>query len=192
MRKLLRYFRDNPVIREYDDGRLTAAGFAWSEPVEVILIPFELGAIVLLFGAFAAAAYAQIATAFMVGFAALACVVICILFGWIARGIAFTSGGRVSIRGGWINRIEMLRTIKEHTAIVSIEIIKTYRGTGIVIYTSWGGTFIISDALEEPAARLAAVQLTIALREMRESLTSIQNFQRPQHAHSAPSQAWID
>lgn len=196
MRKLTEFFRDNRVIRERDaQGRLIAAGFGWLEPVEVIQIPFALGALALFFCACAAASSAAPReAAIMFGIAALACVVIVVLFGSIDRGIAFTQDGRVSVRGGWINRLELLRTVKEHAAIASIETIRTHRGSGVVVLTSWGGTFIFADGLEEPAARLVAVQLTIALRELRDSLTSIQNFQRPHAAATGParSQAWID
>lgn len=187
MRKLIEFFHNYRVIRERDaQGRLIAAGFSWLEPVEVIQIPFGLGALALAFCAVAAASSsAPREAAIMIGMAALACVVILVLFGTIDRGIAFTDNGRVSVRGGWINRLELLRTVKEHAAVVSIETIKTHRGSGVVVFTSWGGTFIFTDGLEEPAARLVAVQLTIALREMREALTSIQNFQRPHQVAAA-------
>jgi hypothetical protein len=155
------------------------------------IIPFGIGAILLFSGALATAFHPQasLTAALAIAIAALACVVICLLFGSIVRGFAFTSEGRVSVRGGWFNRIEMLRTIKEHTAIASIETIKTHRGAGIAIYTSWGGTFHVGDALGEADARLVAVQLTIALREMRESLTTIASYQSGQRRASA---AYID
>jgi hypothetical protein len=197
MHKLLDCLREQPAIRERDDdGRLIAAGFTWLEPVEVISIPFSVLALALFLMAGGAASDAETPTgaAVALGLAAFACILICILCGWINRGIAFTREGRVSVRGGWINRLEMLWSIKEHAGIASIETVKTHRGTAVVIYTAWGGTFPVTDALSESEARFVAVQLTIALREIRESISSIRTFQQATIAGYTPTraQAWID
>jgi hypothetical protein len=192
--EFLDYLRDQPVIRERDDeGRLLAAGFKWSEPVEWVQLVFGIGAFVLVFYALAGSMDRRTPpdAAFFVGLGAAASVLICILCGSIERGIAFQRDGRVRVLGGWSNWFDLYFRLKEHAYIASIEIVKTQFGTGVAILTTGGGTIMLSQALSEPAARLAAVQLTIALREMRTELTSIHNFQ---HLHQAPSapQAWID
>jgi hypothetical protein len=184
MRKLLDYLRDDPVIRERDEeGRLLASGFKWTEPVAWVVMIFGIGAFVLFFYALAGAMDHRTppGAAFMVGIASAACVLICILCSSIKRGIAFHSDGRVSLRGGITNWLELAWAMRAHAHahIASIEVVKTEQGgAGVAVYTTWGGTIILSRGLDEPDARLVAVQLTIALRELRESLTSVQNFQR--------------
>ena len=77
-----------------------------------------------------------------------------------------------------------------HADIASIEVTKTKEGFGVAIYTIWGGTVMLSEDLSEPQARFSAVQLTMALRELRASLSTFQAAQRPQGA--TQQTAWID
>lgn len=192
MHKLIEYFRDRPAIRERDaSGKLTAAGFEWSEPVEVIALPLAVLAVGLLFyaGAVAHDARAPSGASVLFVIAAIVCAALGYFLGSTDRGIAFTHDGKVSIRGGWINGLEMLFTIAEHADIASIEMTTTHRGHAVVILTTWGGTYVLSNGLDEPHARLVAVQLTIALRQIRESIADVRNFQR----HRADTRsAWID
>lgn len=193
MHKLLAYLRHQPVIRERDgDGRLLAAGFQWTEPVEWVFMIFGTGAFLLFFYALAGGLDQRTppGDAFIVGVGAAACVLICILFGTIERGVAFHRDGRVRARGGWFNRLDMIGGVKEHAHIASIEVTKIEQGAGVAVFTTYGGTMILSSGLSEAAARFAAVQLTIALRELRESLSSIDNFHG--HRSRARARAWID
>jgi hypothetical protein len=188
MHKLLQYFRDHPVIRERDaEGNLLAAGFKWKEPVDWIVMPFGMMALVLFFYALACGMdrRAPPNTAFMVGCMAAVCVLICILCGSIERGLAFERSGRISNRGGWVNWLDLFGSTKDLAHIESIEVTRTEQGAGVAILTTWGGTVMLSQGLSEPAARLAAVQLTMALREMRESLRTVTSFQSGQRRASA-------
>lgn len=159
------------------------------------MLIFGIGAFVLFFYAVAGAMdhRSPPGAAFMVGIASVACVLICILCGSIERGIAFHDDGRISLRGGITNWLELAWAMRAqtHAHIASIEVVKMEQGgAGVAIYTTWGGTIILTSGLSEPEARLVAVQLTIALRELRESMTSIRNFQRP-NTHG-PMSALID
>jgi hypothetical protein len=115
----------------------------------------------------------------------LGCVCACIVFGSVSRGIAFERDGRISNRGGWINWLELIGATKDHAHIASIEAIKTEQGFGVAILAIYGGTMMLSEDLSEAKARLAAMQLTIALREMRTSLSSVRNFQQSHRYESA-------
>lgn len=192
MHKLIQYLRDHPVIRERNaDGHLLAAGFRWTEPVEWVWMMFGTGGFVLTFYAMGCSLDQRTPPEFtgMVALAALGCVMLCLICGSINRGIAFERNGRISNRGGWVNWLDMVGSIKDHADIASIEVIKTEQGMGVAIFTTWGGTVMLSQGLSEPAARLAAVQLTMALREMRESLTSVASYQS---GHRQASAALID
>lgn len=121
---------------------------------------------------------------------AAACIGACVLMGRVRRGISFERDGRVRNRGGLLNWLATIGGVRDHADIASIEVTKTEQEFGVAIYTTWGGTVMLSEALSEPQARLAAVQLTIALREMRASLSSIQAAQQP---HGTAQQAvWIN
>jgi hypothetical protein len=188
MHKLLHYLRDQPVIRERDaDGQLMAAGFKWTEPVDWVWMMFGTGAFVLVFYAMACSLDRQTPPEFtrMVALAAAGCVLVCLCCGSISRGFAFERGGRIRNRGGWVNWLEMIGGIREHAGIASVEVTKTERGAAVAVFTTGGGTYILSDGLSEAKARLAAVQLTIALREMRESLTTVASYQTGQRQASA-------
>lgn len=190
MHKLAHYFRDRSVIRERSElGELTAAGFKWSEPQLWAFQIFGTAGFLLVFYWLMCLADKRTPAGFttMVLLATIGCVGACAVLGSVSRGIAFERSGRISNRGGWVNWLDLVGTTKEHAHIASIEVIKTEQGAGVAIFTTWGGTVVLSQGLSEPAARLAAVQLTMALREMRESLTSIHNFHRvdrrePAHA----------
>ena len=197
MHKIIAWLIDHPLIRERDqDGTLLAAGFKWTEPVPWVLPMFGTGALVLYFYALGCGVDPRTPRAFtfMVGAAACACVVICILCGSVDRGIAFRLNGEVSLRGGIVNWLELVGSFKDHADIVSIETTKTEQGFGIAVYTKWGGTIMLSTALKEPRARLVAVQLTHALRERRETMTSIGRWQQRRDAPASQprARAWID
>lgn len=188
MHKLIQYLRDHPVIRERDeDGILTAAGFKWSEPMLWVFQIFGTAGFALAFYWLMCLADRQTPKEFttMLFFGMVGCIGACAILGSVDRGIAFERNGRISNRGGWVNWLDMVGNIKEHAHIASIEVVKTEHGAGVAIFTTWGGTVMLSQFLSEPAARLAAVQLTMALREMRESLTTIANYQAGQKQASA-------
>lgn len=193
MFKLSQLLFDSPVIRERcDDGVLSAAGFTWREPVIWVFHIFGTASFPLFFYWLMCMSDRRTPAEFTanVFMGLLGCVCACILLGSVSRGIAFERDGRISNRGGWVNWLDLIGGIRDHAHIASIEVTKTEQGAGVAIFTTWGGTVMLSEGLSEPAARLAAVQLTIALRELRESLSRIENFQRPQQAATVGS--WID
>lgn len=180
--KLRQFLANRLVIREQDPaGRLAAAGFEWSEPVPNIFAIFGSLAFVgfyfwirSLFDAEASRDFK-----FLLYMASCVSLFICGQFGEVRRGVSFERNGSVRARGGWVNWLSMLGGIQDHAEITSIEIKKVQHAWAVAIYTNWGGTTILSTRLTEGNARVAAVQLTIALREMRESLTAVENFQQP-------------
>jgi hypothetical protein len=187
MHKILSYLRYHPVIRERGEhGELAAAGFRWSEPQMWVFHIFGTSGFLLAFYWLMCLADRGTSKEFttMVFFGTLVCVGACMFLGSVRRGFAFERSGRISNRGGWVNWLDMLGSIKEHAHIASIEVTKTEQGAAVAIYTTWGGTVLLSDGLSEPAARLASVQLTMALREMRESLTTVASFQSGQRQAS--------
>jgi hypothetical protein len=117
---MLRYLRKNPVIRERDaDGVLMAAGFEWREFQSWIFEIFGTASIALFSYALACASEARTPSDFtsMVFLALIGCVLMCVCFGHIRRGIAFTRDGRVSLRGGVSNRLLLWGEIKEHAPL---------------------------------------------------------------------------
>ena len=66
---------------------------------------------------------------------------------------------------------------------------RTERGAAVAAYTTWGGTYILSNGLDQAHARLICVQLTLALRELRESMTSMRSAQQQ---GASQQMAWIN
>lgn len=194
MNKLIEFFRDRPVIREWDEnGLLKSAGYKWTESIDEFIAFFLLSALGLIFYGLACAMdeRAPSGAVFIFWGASVVCVLIAYACGTIERGFSFERDGRIQNRAGWINKFDMMRSLKEHTHIASIEIMKTERGAAVAVFTTWGGTYVLSNGLNEAHARLICVQLTIALRELRESMTSIRSVQqRPEGA--TQQTVWID
>lgn len=187
MYRIIQYLRDHPVIREHDeDGLLRAAGYKWSEPALWVFQIFGTAGFVLAGYWLMCLADRRTPSEFttLVFLGMIGCMVACAILGSVDRGIAFERNGRISNRGGWVNWLDLFGRIKEHAHIASIEVTKTEQGAGVAIFTTWGGTVMLSEGLSEPAARLAAVQLTMALREMRESLTTVASYQSGQRQAS--------
>lgn len=194
MQRLINYLRSGPVVREWNEHKmLTSAGFRWSEPQMWVFHLFGTSAFVLVPYAMLCLGDPRTPEEFTrkVVLGAAACVAACILMGSIRRGISFERDGRIRNRGGWLNWLTLIDGVRNHADIASIEVTKTEEGFGVAIYTTGGGTEIISENLSEAQARLAAVQLTIALREMRASLSTVHAAaHQPQAATRQP--AWID
>ena len=195
MHKLSEMLFDSPVIRERsEDGLLLAAGFTWREPVMWVFHIFGTACFPLFFYWLMCMSDrktpAEFTTTVFIGLCG--CVGACSFLGSISRGIAFERDGRISNRGGWVNWLDLVGFTKDHAQIASIESLKTEQGFGVAMFTIYGGTVMLSDELSEAKARLTAVQLTMALREMRDSLTSTQRFRQPQPASPARTRAWID
>ena len=180
MDKLIEYFRDRPVIRERDEtGLLKAAGYKWTETIDEFIVFFGLAALGLVFYGLACAVDQTTPSGaqFIFWGASVVCVLIAYVCGTIERGFSFERDGRIKNRAGWINQIDMIGGLKEHAHISSIEIMRTERGAAVAVYTTWGGTYILSNGLDQAHARLICVQLTLALRELRESMTSMPSVQ---------------
>ncbi len=188
MHKLLKYLWDDPVIRERDrDGLLSATGFTWRERVMWVFHIFGTAAFALWFYWLLCLTDRQTPTEFTTNvlLAMIGCISACVFLGSIRRGIAFERDGRVSNRGGWVNWLDLVGGIKDHAYIASIEVTKTEQGIGVALFTTFGGTMMVSEDLSEAGARRVAVQLTIALREMRESLTTVRSHQSGQRPAAA-------
>jgi hypothetical protein len=189
MHKLREMVFDNPVIRERSkDGLLLAAGFTWREPVMWVFQIFGTASFPLLFYWLMCMSDrktpAEFTTTVFIGLCG--CVCACIFLGSISRGIAFERDGRISNRGGWVNWLDLAGTTKDLAHIASIEAIKTEQGIGVAMFTIFGGTVLLSEDLSEAKARLAAVQLTAALREMRQSLTTVASYQSGRRQDAGP------
>lgn len=193
MHKIIDFFRDYPAVREWDDnGLLNSAGFTWKEIAWPVFQVFGTGAFVLYFYALGCMSDKRTPPEFtkMVVLAGVGCVLACIFMGRIKRGISFERDGRIRNRGGWVNWIDMLGTLKIHADIVSIEAVKQGEDFGVVMYTSWGGTHWAGSGLDEAHARLVARQLTIALIDLRTSMSSMASAQAQQQATKRP--VWIE
>lgn len=194
MHKLIEYFRDRPVIREWDEnGLLKSAGYKWTESIDEFIAFFVLAALGLIFYGLACALdeRAPSGAQFLFWGASVVCALIGYVCGTTDRGFSFERDGTIKNRAGWINKIDMMRSLKNHTHIASIEIMKTERGAAVALFTTWGGTYVLSNGLNEAHARLVCVQLTLALRELRESMTSIRSVQQRQLG-TTPRTVWID
>ncbi len=195
MHRILELLFRSPVIRERSkDGVLLAAGFTWREPVMWVFHIFGTASFPLFFYWLMCASDrktpAEFTTTVFLGLCG--CVCACVFLGSISRGIALERDGRISNRGGWVNWLDLVGSPKDLAHIASIEAIKAGQGFGVALFTVYGATFMLSEELSEAKARLVAVQLTMALREMRDSLASIRHFQQPNPATRARERAWID
>lgn len=184
--------RSRPPIREYDSrGQLVAAGFQWDERPEFWLILSVLLAPVVLSGAtlkFALDGDFVIAMRFLM--AALASGWLCVwLWSW-RRSIVFYRDGRVMAPGGIPERFGIRKLRLNNDRVTSIEVMNHHDDIYIAIFTSEGETFIVSHCMRSGDARLVAVQLTKALRELRQSMSSVKNFAAPQVR--ILEAAWID
>lgn len=181
---------NGPAIRDHDgNGRLIAAGYQWDEFPHIRLL--FIGAVLV------SSTYLCVVNSRTGGVAAALPFVlsgaISIAVGtWLwecRRTIVFRRDGNVLAPNGLPNRLGVRRMRIDSAAIASIEVTRECEGAGVAIYTVDGETFVISHKLKSPDARLVAVQLTKALRELRESQATVANFRTAAERRAQP--AWV-
>ena len=181
---------NGPAIRDHDgNGRLIAAGYQWDEFPHMWLL--FIGAVLV------SSIYLCVVNSRMGGVAAAlpfvisgaASIAVGTWFWECRRTIVFRRDGSVLAPNGLPNRIGVRRMRIDSAAIASIEVTRECEGAGVAIYPVDGETFAISHKLKNPAARLVAVQLTRALRELRESMSTVENFRMASDRRAQP--AWV-
>lgn len=189
-----------PKIREHDaDGRLLFAGYTWQEPRYWVYRWF--GTI----GFFAFLIFTTVYSSMpmdvpgamqrwdqakLIGALAAACAAVCIFLGQKRRRVLFGREGHILTPRGMPDYFRMRCLHRHHEQITSIEVNDDDEGCGVIIYTSEGEGFVLTKGLTHGYARLAAVQLTNALREIRESVRTVETFSAPQSMVN--EWAWID
>lgn len=183
----IRMWRHSPIRKRDPEGRLVESGYKWDQ----MRLPHYLffGAMAIISACLAAQ---NIATARLdaaiaaFGFLGFAALVYC------AAGpsiVAFCADGRVLTPNGvrwrfWVEALDF-----PHHQIASIELASECQDYGVVFFTTGGRTVLISERLRKADARLVVVQLTNALREMRESLATVASRQAAAPAQAA--QIWV-
>jgi hypothetical protein len=94
------------------------------------------------------------------------------------RIVMFTREGHILTPHGLPGRPLLRRLEFPHTQINSIETTRNCRDHGVVMFTTEGRTILLAERMFKADAHLAGVQLTKALREIRESMATIANQRR--------------
>lgn len=168
-------------IRRRDASRrLAASGYRWGEPREnvkmLVLVAASLNVM--------AALCVLIALAFMTNKAPwIAGLLICVAiygalvlviqrFGFRPRAVIFCADGTTTLPFGipWFRKHRALRD--HHEAIVSIEAGSVRGKDEVAIFSREGSIITVSRFLHPEDAHRVAVQLTAALKELREDLAS--------------------
>jgi len=195
----MRYFNLNgPIVRERDiRGQLTAAGYCWAERFEDIL-PALAGpsAIAIVIGV------AQLFNHTATWMTALGPIIfgciglpLSVWFSVLERAVIFERNGRIAFPHGTFGSFWKRAFYRPHQDIASIEVTpQNYHGRSrfsVALFTVHGETWIVSGNLSNAQARLVAVQLTRALKELRDSMATLSTVTAsPQPRHKAP--AWIE
>lgn len=176
----LNWLRGHPIRVRDEQGTLHVSGYQWREiPLYVFLL---IGtAAVVLFGLavlrFTVDGIWGGAPFLLAMFLSLG------LFEGLwdyVRVIEFWQYGQIKSSNGLPNRFGARQLPFDHDAIASIEVTGECEGAGVAIYTVEGETIIVGHKLRTVDARRVAVQLTKALRDMRESMATINNAE-PKH-----------
>lgn len=169
----LDHWRHGRIRRHDDDGRLAEAGYRWDQLrlIEKLGLAALSAAAIILAPFMYVGHSPQASVAFaMAGLGLLAIFVV--LQKW-PRTVVFTREASVLTPHGLPGRLFLRRLDFPHTEISSIEATRNCRDYGVVIFTTEGRTILLAERMFKADARLAAVQLTKALREMRESIATI-------------------
>ena len=102
------------------------------------------------------------------------------------RVVIFLRDGEISTPHGTPQRFFRSRLSFNHDAIASIELTSDCEGFGVMLFTTEGQSVLLSQRMHKADARFVAVQLSKALREMRESLSTLSSRQ-----HHASDVAWV-
>ena len=164
---------DCKPIRERDaDGRLTAAGLQWTEQRCLAFgVPIQVGTWALLGGIAALHAGASGPGWTMLGLTACTTAFIRLVPGR-TRALIFHDDGRTSAPFGFAHHPRRYREVSGTNAnVASIEA----RGQGsdphyVAMYSRSGEVAYVAGRLEADNAHKVAVQLTLALAELRESM----------------------
>lgn len=178
-------WRHGPIRERDAGGRLLEAGYRWDRFRMLEMLGFGAVAIgTLVLAPFMHEGHspeAGVATA-AVGLAMLAGLA------WVIRRprmIVFTRDGRVLAPNGIAGRF-WVRNLGPIAEVSSIELTSSCRDFGVVLFTTEGRTILLAERMFKADARLVAVQVTKALREMRESIATMTNQRRPA-SESAPA-----
>lgn len=178
---------DCKPIRERDaDGRLIAAGLQWTEQRRLAFgLLMQFGTWALLGGVAALLAGASGPGWTMLGLTVCAMAIARLTPGR-TRALIFHDDGRTSAPFGFAHHPRRFREVSGSNAnVVSIEA----RGQGnephyVAMYSRSGDVAYVAGRLEVDNAHKVAVQLTLALAELRESLA---RSMQPANARNAES-----
>lgn len=101
------------------------------------------------------------------------------------RVIVFTRDGNILTPHGLPGRLFLRKLDFLHTEVVSVELTRDCRDYGVVLFTSEGRTVLVAERMFKADARLVAVQVTKALREMRETMATMASQRRPANEQTA-------
>jgi len=171
-------WRHGPIRRHDTDGRLIKAGYRWDQ----LRLIEKLG----LGGAgtslIVAAPVMYVGHSPQGGFACLiaglALLAILMAIQKWPRVVIFTRDGDVLTPHGLPGRMFLRKLDFLHTEVVSVELTRDCRDYGVVLFTSEGRSVLLAERMFKADARLVAVQVTKALREMRETMATIAGKRR--------------
>jgi hypothetical protein len=171
-------WRHGPIRRYDDDRRLLEAGYRWDQ----LRLIEKLGLAGAGAGLICAAPFMYVSHSPQAGFACLiAGVALLALLAGLQRWprmIVFTREGHILTPHGLPGRPFLRRLDFPHTQVVSVELTRDCRDYGVVLFTNEGRTVLLAERMFKADARLIAVQVTKALREMRESMAVIAGKRR--------------
>ncbi|MBX9865079.1 MAG: hypothetical protein K2Y42_20245 [Hyphomicrobium sp.] len=173
----LNWLRGHPIRVRDEQGTLHVSGYQWRE------IPLY---VFFLIGTAGAASFGLFVLRFTVDGFWIASPYLLAM--WLSIGlfeglwdyvrvIEFWQHGAIKSSNGLPNRFGARQLPFDQDAIASIEVTGECEGAGVAIYTVEGETIIVGHRLRTVDARRVAVQLTKALRDMRESMATINGAQ---------------
>jgi hypothetical protein len=168
-------FRCHPIRERDADGHLVAAGVEWAEERDIALAGFwVVGCILGPIGACALMFHVVDKGGLVFGLVCLgllACLIVCARrLPGRTRALVFHEDGSTSAPYGFAHAPRSHRRITIHNAdFVSIEAQGHPAMCDVVLFTRCGETVYVAGWLHRDSAHKVAVQLTLALAELRES-----------------------
>lgn len=178
-------WRHGPTRRHDTNGSLMEAGYQWDQLRLIEKLGLGGAGTSLIF----AAPVMYVSHSPQGGFACLSAgfallAILMALQKW-PRVIVFTRRGHILTPHGIPGRLFLRKLDFLHTELVSIELTRDCRDYGVVLFTSEGRTVLVAERMFKADARLVAVQMTKALREMRETMATMASQRRPANEQTA-------
>lgn len=170
-------WRHWPVRRKDKDG-LTESGYVWDEVRFKFYVLLALVAACGVIASTVAMLHRGFTDALVVLIPALTLLVPVVWVYRRPRTVVFRRDGAILTPHGVRGRLGVRKLRFPHWEIASIELCPQGEDFGVMLFTTEGASVLLAKDMYNGDARLVAVQLTKALREMRESMAVLASQKR--------------